>query len=201
MPSKKSTLILICIFSLLIFSLSFVYGPLRRVFVAPARIIQVETGPEIYRLWESSRVKGRVVVLFSRHLNVELAGNESSGIKCTEMALQHGIIRKVYHVVPDHVWPEVAKNLSTRPVFNKVEEGYVGFLEEGRAYVMPLSRFTQIQENVLLVLEPAVWGTEELQQIKRLITEKKVTTDLFAIIRGGDGGQAAFADSFHSTLN
>lgn len=187
MRNRTVTTACILLFTAGALLISFVYGPLRRSFASPARALQVSSSADIYNLWQSSGVRGRIAVLFTRHLNVELPGKGFPEVKYIEHAMRHGIVRTVYYVVPDTAWTEVVTENLQREMLSPpkpTESGFVMFFEEGRVNVLPLSRFWPMGEESLIVLEAGVWSRDDLAHITRLIRSRGLTTDLLAIIRG-----------------
>lgn len=177
--------IMLLVAGALVFSLG--YGPLSRKFVTPPRCEVAESPAEIARLWTSSRVKGRVAVLFTRRLNGEVVGKEvETAVKYLEDAMQHGMVRTVYHVVPDTAWGEVAEKLSRMPGVRPIESGFAILFGAGRVHVLPLSRFAPIREKALVVVAPAEWTTEEFGVIANLIKQQRVSADLLTVLRGTD---------------
>lgn len=161
------------------------YGPSRRVSVSPPRVDLVVSSKQLGQVWQNSGVKGRTLVTYTRYLNAKET-KESTDIDVTERAMGKGVIRRVFHVVPDHAWNEVSKNLSGRKGMRPTQEGYIGVFEYGRVYIMPLSRFSPPSEKSLLVVEPKIWTVAEQAKIIANLTSGQLTADLVAIIRGTD---------------
>ena len=198
MKRRALTIVCILLFSFTIYSLSFVYGPLRRSFASPGKSRQVFTSAEIGGLWETEAVRGRIAVLFTRRLNAEETADSDADVKYVYLAMNHGIIRTVYHIVPDGAWPEVMDNLSRWPIVRPVPGGLVAVLENGRVYVLPLSNLKPIDEKALVVIEPGVWKRAELAHIADLVKGGSVTTDLLAVIRGSSSDLAMFCSAASS---
>ena len=181
----------ILLFSLAVLGLTFLYGPWRRSFVPTPRVVLASSAGDIERLWEKNRVRGRIALYFTRYLNAE-RGPDSSEVKFTELAMNHGLVRTVYHVVPDSAWPQVRENLAKWPVVRSTRAGLVAIFEDGRVHVLPLSQFAPIQEQTLVVVEPGVWTGDELKQIARLADGGGFTPDLLVVIRGSDEDVKSF---------
>lgn len=169
--------------------LSLAYGPSRRVFSAAPGCVAVGTGQEILSLWTRAGVKGRVAVLFSRRLNGEPGLPASAGVRYLEDAMDRGIVRTAYHLVPDPAWSEVASALSRWRFAHEEPPGYVAMMGQGRVYVRPLSRPPEIDERALVVVAPNDFDAAESQRIAALLKRAGVRTDLMAVLRGeGDQG-------------
>ena len=163
----------------------FYYGPSRRVHVSPPRVVSVDSGMQLEQVWQTSGVRGRTLVTFTRYLNAKET-KDSKDADVTERGMQQGIIRRVFHVVPDSSWRDVSTTLAERKGMRPTSDGYIGIFEHGRVYIIPFSRFIPPSETSLLVIEPRVWT--EPEQAK-MITELKsghLAADLMVIIRGTD---------------
>jgi hypothetical protein len=145
----------------------------------------VVSSTQLEQLWQNSGVKGRTLVTFTRYLNAT-ESKDTKEIEATERAMEKGIIRRVFHIVPDHVWNEVSKNLSGRVGMRPTPEGFIGIFEYGRVYILPLSRFSPPTEKSLLVVEPKIWSKAELDKIIANLQSGELAADLVAVIRGTD---------------
>lgn len=173
--------------------LMFFYGPLRRTYAVPAGVEPAFSAADISQQWEAAGVKGRVAVLFTRHLNSEESLKDTEGFKFAELAMSHGIVRTIFHVVPDNAWPVVTKNLSVRDNARTTSSGFALIVPEGRINVLPLSRFKPFGEKSLIVVEPGVWNREELAHITRLIESRDLCTDLLVVVRGAPADIETFS--------
>lgn len=175
-----------CIFLFMcgIIFLVFFYGPLRRSYITPGRVEQAFTAADIDMFWETSGVRGRTAILLTRHLNSEESPKDTNGVKFADVAMKHGKVRTIYHVVPDNSWDVVSDHVSPRKNARSTPAGFVLITPEGRVNIMPLSRFTAVNEKSLVVFEPGVWNSEERSRIASMISSGDISTDLLAIIRG-----------------
>lgn len=184
MQNRMMTAAFVLFFACCILFLTLFYGPLRRTSALPPRVQPVLSAAEVLQLWESAGVKGRIAVLFTRHLNAERSLADEAGEKYANQAMQRGITRTLYHVVPDSAWPVVSQTLSSRRFVRATASGFILILPEGRVHVLPRSRFKPVTEQSLIVIEPDVWTSDELEQISRLVESGKQSSDLIALIRG-----------------
>ncbi|MBF0327647.1 MAG: hypothetical protein HQL10_00645 [Nitrospirae bacterium] len=196
MLQRGITIASIVVFTTSVVFLSFIYGPSKRTFVSPGKVELLTSPIDIYEFWHSTKVRGRVAVLFTRHLDSEIGLSEEPGEKYTELAMRHGIVRKIYHVVPDSVWPVVSDNLYRRKFARITSYGFVMALANGRIHVLPLSRFNPEDEKSLIVVEPSVWSSDELAKIVKLIKSGNLRTDIITIVRGF----LSDAETFRSVL-
>ncbi|MBI5847135.1 MAG: hypothetical protein HZB31_04175 [Nitrospirae bacterium] len=109
---------------------------------------------------------------------------DTEGFKLAELAMSHGIVRTIFHIVPDNAWPVVTENLSGRKNARNTSSGFALIVSEGRINVLPLSHYKPLGEKSLVVVEPGVWNKQELAQIAHLIKSGDLSTDLVLIIRG-----------------
>lgn len=190
--SRPALTTAIFVFSLGIIAQFSFYGPMRRSYVTPPQAHSVATSSEILRIWEREWIRGRVAVTFSRYLNA-LETKDAKDVKVMEQAMNHGLVRTAYHIVPDRAWPEVHDNFSRWPVVKQTDTGLVGLFEDGRVYVMPLSRFTAVTEQALAVIEPSVWTESEKRDIVAKLRSGAVRTDLLTVIRGTPADAGLFS--------
>jgi hypothetical protein len=171
--------------------LAFFYGPAQRTYASPPQIVSVLTSDQIVTAWEARGVKGRIVICFTRYLNAH-ESKESKDTKATELGMNHGILRRVFHVTPDNAWDEIRGALSMRNDMRPTSEGFIGIFNDGRVYITPLSRFSPVAEKALIIIEPKVWSRTELQQIGEMLKSGKITSDLIVIIRGSEEDAITF---------
>lgn len=160
------------------------YGPQKRSYVSASRIESVAMTADIGNLWKTAGVHGRVAVLFTRHLNAEVSPLDTVNSKFADLAMQHGIVRTIYHVLPDDVWQAVSGNLAQRLNVRAASSGFVMIKPEGRVYIQPLSQYKPTDEKKLVVVEPGVWSGTDRARIAELINSGSVRTDLITVIRG-----------------
>lgn len=184
----------IIIFFISTIALTFLYGPWRRTYNVPSQVLSAESSDQIARIWEKAGVKGRAAICFTRYLNaVEMKG--SKDINVTENAMEKGILRKVYHIAPDSAWPEIQSALSKMNGVRTTQDGYIGIFENGRVYINPLSRFNQLSEKALIIIEPKIWSPAELLKISEKLKSGGISSDLVVIIRGTEQDVALFSNS------
>jgi len=186
MPAKRRALLTaIVIFFCSVILFSYFYGPTRRTFASRTTVLSVQSTEQVLQAWETSGLKGRVAICFTRYLNA-LETKESQAAKATELAMNHGIIRKVYHVPPDSAWGEIQGSLSRRNDMRQTPGGFIGIFDDGRVYITPLSRFTPAPEPALILVEPKIWSRDELLRIAELLSSGRLAADLVIMVRGSD---------------
>ena len=188
MPFRRVsiTAITLLFFGTLIWT--FTYGPSKRRYIIPDRTVTVHTAAELDALWHSAGAHGRIAVLFARYLPKKSDGFFFPEIDYLDIAMNHGIVRTAYYVVPDRAWVEaVADNLANPSLIVQpkiTDTGYMLLHEGGRIHVVPLSKFIpeQEQEKALVVIDPALWTEQEQSRINGFIRSGQLTTDLVVVI-------------------
>lgn len=170
------------------------YGPAQRSFASPPAVLLAESTAQIARAWETTGVKGRIAICFTRYLNA-VEAKESTDFKVTEISMEKGVLRKVFHIPPDASWPEISGALSKRYDMRPTTDGFVGIFNYGRVYITPLSRFSGVTEKALVIIEPKVWTNRELIQIAEKLKSGDISSDLVIIIRGTEKEADLFRQS------
>lgn len=126
---------------------------------------------EICTRLQALGVKGRTAVVFSRQLigHMTLEGTQVNVSYLLEDALQQGIVRRVYHVVPDAAWDEVVKEGDRFWPVRHVGNEPIILFGAGRVYLLPLSRLRHIQEKVLVLTNGPDWGVNDMKRIDQLL--------------------------------
>lgn len=192
MPIKQ-VFLLAGITALFIYTIifSYRYGPGQRSFLAKPEVQSAGTTGELLRVLETSGVKGRVAICFTRYLNA-LETIDSKEVAAMELAMNHGIVRKVFHVPPDVAWPEIRNALSRRNDMRTTHEGFIWIFNDGRVYIQPLSRFAPVTEKAVLIVEPAVWTNKDLTRIADMLKNGVLSSDLVVVIRGSKNDAELF---------
>ena len=192
MPIKTIALLAgITVFFFAVIALTYLYGPSQRSFNPRPQVLPVESTEQIAQAFATTGVKGRIAICFTRYLNA-VEGKDSTGLKVTEVSMEKRIIRRVFHVTPDSAWPEISDTLAKRNGIRPIPEGFIGIFENGRVYITPLSRFSDIKEKALIIIEPKIWTGEELKRIADKLKTGGISTDLLLIIRGSEQDAALF---------
>ncbi len=188
---KSRTLLISCClaFSVTVLAGAFSYGPSRRIFVSPGMVTRAAEPPEILQRWEAAGIRGRIAVVFTRRLNAVEPQPDGSETKYLQTAMHRGLVRKVFHVVPDSAWGEVSCNLAGS---RRTSSGFLLLHDEGRVHVMPLSRFERLEEPALVVIDPSNWTPADLQGIRAMLAERRVVSDYVTIVNGTDSDFRTF---------
>lgn len=159
-----------------------VYGPMQRSYLPLPTVVSFQSAAEIYRALEGSGVRGRIAICFTRYLNAHDT-IDSQDTRYIELSMNHGIVRKVFHVAPDAAWQEMQGELANRKFVRRTPEGFI-WISDARVYIMPLSKFFGEEEKAIIIIEPRVWKQEELGRIADTLRSGRITSDLLVIIRG-----------------
>lgn len=168
------------------------YGPSQRSFVVPGKSETVTSARELDRIWQNSGVRGRIAVIFSRRLQPhKLAQDSFPEYDYLETALRRGVVRAVYHVVPDRDWSQVVSDYLAMEMIvslKPTDEGFVVLHDGGRINVLPLGKYLPTNtEQTLVVLDRVSWSRDEHSRINAMISSGLLATDLLVTI--ADGGQ------------
>jgi hypothetical protein len=162
-----------------------ILGPWSRAFLPTTHVSAVASVAEFYALCRDREVRGRRAVVLSRRLiPAEDPRGDSPETQRLVDLMHHGIVREIFHVVPDEAWPLVELNLSMVSIYRPSATGQVAAFEDGRVNVDPLSRFWPATEPVLLLMDPRSWDAAEDQAIARLVRSGLLRTDLVALLGG-----------------
>jgi hypothetical protein len=184
MPWRRVTTACVLALSVGALLLATVYGPSRRTYVSPPRVVAVRTAADAYMLWKAYGIRGRIALVFARDLIAAERPDVTPGVEAIERAMHHGIVREVFHVVPDAQWRSVAIGLSHVSIYWPTASGAVAAFEDGRANVLPLSRLWPVPERTLVLLDARTWSREELGRIARRIRSGAIAADLIAVVDG-----------------
>lgn len=189
MPYKKVCIRAIILLSFCVIVWTFAYGPAKRKFVLPDKVVTLRSAYELDSLWHTSGVHGRVAVLFARHMSQPFSLKTFPEMDYLDSAMNHGIVRTAYYIVPDRMWTEVIANNVENPSLivqpKIIDPGYYILLHEGgRIHVIRFSKFIPEQEGEksLVVIEPAIWDSEEQGRIEGFIKSGQISSDLTVIV-------------------
>jgi hypothetical protein len=101
-------------------------GQTSRRFARERIVSNIERGGDAFIFWNNLDLHGRVLIFFDRHLNAgKIPETEVERILLSAnprdvnennfiyLSLRAGILRKIYHVIPESSWPEVSAALSS----------------------------------------------------------------------------------------
>ncbi len=172
---QKSCVILV-FFLATVVSLS-VYSSSRRIY-APPQQINIDKPYKAYDVWEQLGVKGRVVLLFDRHLNVDQEGSSVAESNYMHWAIAKNAVRAVYHVIPDNAWEEVKHNIQNIQVRDFSNGIYRSTIEGAPLYILRISDIPRLRDKVMMNINTDLYTEHEINEIKELLRSGKITADI-----------------------
>jgi hypothetical protein len=140
---------------------------------------RVRAPEEALAAWRRHGVRGRVLVHFARHVAMSAERGPASPQTYLLRALEEGVIRRVYHVIPDDAWPEVDAVLASR---DGVERGTGGSfrLQKAGAPIVVISRsgLPPLPEPALVTVEADRWSPDALASIVARLRQGSPKSDL-----------------------
>ncbi len=95
------------------------------------------------------------------------------------LAIKSGIVRKIFHVIPEASWQEVEKNLSDLPFAKRTDTGFRLLIFEGTPVtILRLRDLPALTEPVLANINTDIWSPREQEEIASLFVRKSLTSDL-----------------------
>lgn len=165
---------------------AFIYGPNQRKNTSIRQSASVATAGELEQLWHANGVHGRIAVLFTRHMKPQQDGSFPE-IDYLDTALQEGVVRKAYIIIPDAVWVksmvEILQDESVIIVPRKTDSDAILLHRGGRIHIMPFTRFIPPTETSLVVYEPTFWSEQERLRVEGMLATRQLDADLVAVIR------------------
>lgn len=218
---KIGTLPFFCIIIIILINFSSSYS---RVYLKNGESPQLLKEREVYWYWKGLGIKGRVIIYFSRHLNF-LALHESEflnlrtgfPVRTIDMmnayesvlsdenflwvAVEAGIARKVYHIIPERTLSERMEVARELRVFN-VKQGepwqvqgniIKGHYRHTPRYVLTLKDLKEINEKVVLAFHPSYFEFDETpEEVYNILKKQKIQADSisFCISEGYTNSEA-----------
>lgn len=160
------------------------YGSVHVIVRPFPQITAVEEPLGALYVWNEGKVRGRVLVLFDRHLHAEaeaspLAEPPVAGHNFVYHAVQLGIVKKIYHVIPDRSWHEVEQNLFHMAGTAFSHDRFRLNITEGvPVTVLRIKDVPHIREKVLMSIQGDHWSEEELDTISSMLYRRVFESDL-----------------------
>ncbi len=158
-----------------------VYGPAQRHYLHGQRVTRVDLPQQALDVWRENGVKGRILFHFARRNN---ARDDVAGITAENYiyhAMRENRIRRLYHIIPDGSWPEVAAALNSRPQVSRIGNGFRLVIEGMPVHVLRLRDVTPPGENVLVNIEGEWWGARDFAAIDDLLRRGVLASDLVTV--------------------
>lgn len=160
-------------------------GPARRTYLPEPQVLPFDSTGALLAWSEAQGLRGRRAVVLARHLiQAEDPAGDSPEIEPLTAMMHRGVLRELFHVVPEGAWPVVAWNLSTVSIFRPEGQGRLANFEDGRIHAAPLPAFWPPEEPVVLLLHPPDWTPQELEAVEALLRGRRLRADVVGVLRG-----------------
>jgi hypothetical protein len=148
----------------------------RRTLAVPI-VRRCESAEQLLPAWRSAGVHGRVLVHFARDNGMSPDAGPLSPANQLYRAVQEGVIRRIYHVIPDHAWAEVEATLRGRDV---AYAGGAFRLDVAGAPLLVLdrTRLPALREPALVTIDTDAWSQVALSSIRGRIRSGDLESDL-----------------------
>ncbi len=154
----------------------------QRRMVHPPQVHLLSRPQDAYDVWIEKNVHGRTLLLFDRFLNAEARGLPAGPDNYVYLAIEHGLVRKVYHIIPDRMWAEVSAALAKNAWAVPTGSGYRMAAAEGvPVRIVPLSLFEPGDETYLVNLNGGLWSGEEVRAIAGMLAGKRTRFDVLTV--------------------
>jgi hypothetical protein len=151
-------------------------GAAGRSHAAPA-VRRCDSPSQILPRWRAAGVRGRVLVHFARDNGMSADPGPLSPENQIYRALQEGIIRRVYHVIPDQAWSEVEATLRGRGV-EYARGAFVLDVAGAPLRVLERTHLPALGEPALVTIDADAWSNEALASIAERLRGGGVESDL-----------------------
>ncbi len=140
-------------------------GRSARKFLSEPSGVRCTVPEDALAAWRRSGVHGRVLMHFARSIAMSPQPGPPSPNDYLARALDEGIIRRVYHVIPDDAWPEVRATLAARPGVARDGERFTLQKAGAPIVVGPRSALPRLDEPALVTIEGERWSPKALAEI------------------------------------
>lgn len=164
------------------------HGYSSRVFVDPPQRESVQNTHAIVEKWAHRGIKGRIAVIMTRTFSGDPTLETTLDNMYLGQALQLGILRKAYMVVPDSQFPKFYSSVSlmkTPSPLKATTDGFALFFESGRIDVIPISKFIPPKESVVIVLDAGL-SHDTLAPLLLLLDTGQLSSDLIVTLDASD---------------
>lgn len=170
------------------------YGTSRRVFASPPAVAEV-SGPAAAALaWRQRGLRGRVLVLFDHYPHADVGeglqtGEPRSPESLVDYGVFHGMLRRVYLVVPDDRWDEFRRQEGLYKILRPapgLSQGVELFTFSGVPMIaLPTSALPRLDEPALVYVNGRVF---DAAWVPDLLRRRGIVSDLLLTWPGDAGG-------------
>jgi hypothetical protein len=162
-----------------------------RVYARSRTTHVIEAPEQAPLIWQEKRVRGRTLVLFDDYPVALLASGPSEASppppsNIVGYAIHHGLIRRVYLVVPEARWKELggseSRYLPLREVPGTPGALYLFTFSGVPMIAVTRSSLPHIQEEALVYVNGLLF---DLPETLALLARKRITSDVLVSFQGG----------------
>ncbi len=171
---------IVAFFLAIVLSLS-LYSSSRRVYATTPQQLSIDKPYKAYETWEKLGIKGRVILLFDRHLNVDEEGNSVTETNYMHRAILNNMIRSVYHVIPENAWEEVKRNIQNIQVRDFSNGVYRSTIEGAPLYILRIKDIPHLKEKVIVNINTDLYTEDEINGMKKLLRYRNIQADIITL--------------------
>lgn len=182
--------VIISLFVFVVFFFSY-YGRSYETFLVVPKVTVISKPHEAYAIWRDAKIRGRILLLFDRHLNAEpldrrknIVLNDSllTPLNYLTISTDRDLIRKIYHIIPDASWEEVRETISKWPLIPFAKGVFRMNIDEGvPVFIMRAKDIPPLSEKVLVSINGAYWDEQGVQEILAMMEKKRWISDLVTL--------------------
>lgn len=156
-------------------------GASHRRYLQTPRVLRITEQNDSFSVWSEHNVQGRVLFLFDSPLNIYREATKQEN-QYLFLAIEKGIVRKIYHVIPDALWHDVSSSLQKQKDVVRSGEGFRMAVYEGvSVYIMRMQDIPRINEPALVSINGDLWSDIELARIFQRLTLGIPESDLVTL--------------------
>lgn len=135
-----------------------------------------------YDVWAGNGVRGRTLLQVGRRLS----SNDTKETTLSEdnyvyLAIQSGIVRKVYHAVPSALWPKVQGRLSSEAGFRRSGDVFRTATEGAPLDVLKINDIPRLKERVLVNIQGDTLTGDDIVFLLDLLSSGRLGSDLVTV--------------------
>lgn len=168
-----------------------------RTYLADRSVVRVSGSQAAFAAWRASGVKGRLLVYFRRHPDLDRqrsyevldarAGEGELPVRDSDLVsglIAMGIVRAVYHVVPDGDWSAVEAAMRARDDVIRSGRTFRVRVDGAPIFVLRSADLPQLEEKALVYVDAGIQSSYDLEAVGRW-TRDPALSDSVLIGAGG----------------
>lgn len=158
------------------------HGVSNRVFLKSRGLRVMDNPSSAVAVWTESGVHGRTLILFDKKLNARHDASSLTDTNYNFVAIRRNIVRKIYHVIPDSLFPQVEETIKMKKNVGSSQGVYRMTIEGAPLFVMRMKDIPpDIGEEALVQVNGDSWDEGEMLQIAELIERGLIKSDLLTL--------------------